>query len=772
MRKKTKDNLKEIDEKLKYIGLDLNNIPEFLYNYEPLKYKPPRGYNVSEYIVYKYINISDIQILITPTDRLEDVTKKYDLASPLFTYFEQKDEEDIEKYNTFLNMIKLLSLEKLKEVEKEQEILNKKIPYQLSYKNNYIWQIYYSDITNKYFMLASTKEMNNTGLFYLLKKQIENRNSRKKEYIYAPISYAEYSGQYLSKSQISDLENYLWYFTKDWPKVYELYDKKGGLKLKIIGYTNVYEKVKSIYSLEFKNRENALEFYKLLKALFILSTGLPEDYNFSTKISDKGLIEFYFGEKKIEYLNLSKFINEQVFNKHDEINKRKIDLVELKNKIKDLKETSEKQTEEYLLKQKQIATFLECKKTFLGKLKYYFGSRKSKNKPEVFKVKPKEEKKEEKVEKEEEQIVKKEQYTIEDLIEICGKLDKENQEIKNLKLDIKALELKVVNMKSKIKNANIYINEIEMHKRSIFEFWKFSNKDELPSLNEGEEEEEKHKEKIGKTFSFEEDIEDLGQKMDEIQRRKLSKNETDAIFSAKQVLETIKVLNEKNSNDLSKEDLAIIEKQFNKLEHDYENNIEVINVKDFDIFGGMSEDKTKIKEINNKKHREVEKDKYKILNITPNTELSIYIDNLRNYINLIKESLQKISTHIEIPVYLVENKEIDLKGIDIFNINPKDEIYSKIKQNEGTKNVFLYKINMKENSSMIFFTNIMFYDNFNKTLPMGMDLSSNVLLDLSKFELNANTEGAFNVNYLEDEFTNKVIKVNYNEYEINEITKE
>ena len=79
---------------------------------------------------------------------------------------------------------------------------------------------------------------------------------------------------------------------------------------------------------------------------------------------------------------------------------------------------------------------------------------------------------------------------------------------------------------------------------------------------------------------------------------------------------------------------------------------------------------------------------------------------------------------------------------------------------------------MKENSSMIFFTNIMFYDNFNKTLPMGMDLSSNVLLDLSKFELNANTEGAFNVNYLEDEFTNKVIKVNYNEYEINEITKE
>ena len=415
---------------------------------------------------------------------------------------------------------------------------------------------------------------------------------------------------------------------------------------------------------------------------------------------------------------------------------------------------------------------MECKKTFLGKLKYYFGGRKSKNKSEVFKVKPKEEKKENKIEVKEEQIIKKEQYTIEDLIGICGKLDKENQEIKNLKLDIKALELKAINMKSKIKNANIYINEIEMHKRSIFEFWKFSNKDELPSLNEGEEEGEKLKEKIGKKFSFEEDIEEFGQKMDELQRRKLSKNETDAVFSTKQVLETIKILNKKNSNDLNKEDMAIIEKQLNKLEHDFENNIEVINVKDFDIFGGMSEDKTKIKEIKNKKHREIEKDKYKILNISSNTELSIYIDNLIKYINLIKESLQKISTPIELPIYLAKNDEIDLNGFNIFNPNPKEEIYSKIKENEGIKNIFLYKINMKENSSMLFFTNIMFYDNFNKTLPIGMDLSSNVLIDLDRFELNINNKGDFYVNYLEDEFTNKVIKINFAEYEINEVAKE
>ena len=49
-------------------------------------------------------------------------------------------------------------------------------------------------------------------------------------------------------------------------------------------------------------------------------------------------------------------------------------------------------------------------------------------------------------------------------------------------MDNSALELKNVNLERKIKNANIYLNEIELHKKSIFEFWKFTNKDELPSL--------------------------------------------------------------------------------------------------------------------------------------------------------------------------------------------------------------------------------------------------------------------------------------------------
>ena len=36
---------------------------------------------------------------------------------------------------------------------------------------------------------------------------------------------------------------------------------------------------------------------------------------------------------------------------------------------------------------------------------------------------------------------------------------------------------------------------------------------------------------------------------------------------------------------------------------------------------------------------------------------------------------------------------------------------------------------------LIFYTNIMFYDNKNKTLPLGMDLSTDTLINIQNFEL-------------------------------------
>ena len=99
-------------------------------------------------------------------------------------------------------------------------------------------------------------------------------------------------------------------------------------------------------------------------------------------------------------------------------------------------------------------------------------------------------------------------------------------------MDINALKLKKRNMEKKIQNATNFIAEIDNHKKSIFEFWKYSNKDEMAVLPEGEQEEVNVIRKIEKTFNYEEDIEEFGKKLDKIQRNNLSKEDTDSVYIA------------------------------------------------------------------------------------------------------------------------------------------------------------------------------------------------------------------------------------------------
>ena len=63
------------------------------------------------------------------------------------------------------------------------------------------------------------------------------------------------------------------------------------------------------------------------------------------------------------------------------------------------------------------------------------------------------------------------------------------------------------NIDKKLKNATEFLEEIDEHKKSIFEFWKYANKDESKMLAEGEvEEEETTSTGLRKTFDYEEDI--------------------------------------------------------------------------------------------------------------------------------------------------------------------------------------------------------------------------------------------------------------------------
>ena len=93
MPKNTNEN--DIEMKLKYIGLDLENMPSFLKDSKEIDYRPIKVNEENTYKVYKYIPISNIEILLTPTNRLNTIKEKYTKASRLITYLNPKEENDI-----------------------------------------------------------------------------------------------------------------------------------------------------------------------------------------------------------------------------------------------------------------------------------------------------------------------------------------------------------------------------------------------------------------------------------------------------------------------------------------------------------------------------------------------------------------------------------------------------------------------------------------------------------------------------------------------------
>ena len=765
-----KEKVEGIAEKLEYIGLDLENIPENFQNFEPLEFRVSRFYEDKKYRQYRYIPVKDIQILLSPTNRLDDLQEKYKKARPLYEYLDNEKEENLLKYTTFLNMLKNVNIEDIKRVEKEQNNLNKEIPFKVKYQGNYLWQIYYSENTDKYFMIVPTEDTDYSTFFYLLKKQIENKRTSK---IFVPVSNVKYTNTYLKKAEFEDLENYLWLFTKDWPSIYEVFDKKENLTIKIIGETNVYEKIKTSYKIELKTLKEANEFYKLVKVLFILQSELPHYYNFLTNINDEGSLEFYLKDQKIEYKYLTSFIREQY--KLGLKNKKEIKskIRAYKKRLEELKQISVMQEMEYLAKEKQISTFLECKKSFFGKVKYFFkySKKNTKNKKEV----------NQEVEEKDTEVINqiaqvktesttskkkipiKKVYTLEELVTSYKELEELENRMKNLLMDINALKLKNKNMEKKIENATKFIEEIDSHKKSIFEFWKYSNKDEIDVLPEGEQEEVNIIKKIEKTFDYEEDIEAFGKKLDRMQRKNLSKEETDNIYIATTNL--IQVLNKIKTNNVGPED---IEKSLKEMKKEAQEEKALLE-DEYDIFGNLVEDNTKIRKINNKKHRELPKDKFNILDITRNTKQIGYKLTLQAVIQNILKSLEKSVIPDSLPIYkAVIDEKLDNKKINVFNINPENEMKKAI--NEDGNKINLYKINIKEKTNGIGFTNIIFYDNQNKTLPVGMDLSTEMIIDTSKLHLNLVYKNSFKVIEFEDEkddFSDiKIKNVDVYEYDV------
>ena len=730
MPRKKKINLdNKLQEKLDYLELDLDKLPKNLKEYTDINFRTIKGYDEKKYKQYRFINVEDIEILLSPTNRVDSIKEKYEEALPLAYYLDNKNEENFANHTKFLQLLDRVSIYDIEKVEEEQKKISKNIPFKIKYTGNYLWQIYYSKTSEKYFMIVPTEDSDYSTFFYLLKKKIENKPNEK---IFVPISLVDYDGKILPKDEIKDIENYLWLFTKDYPLIYEMWNKKDEESLNIIGETEIYDNIKTLYKIQLSTPKEALKFYKFLKALFILQTEIPHHYKFDTNIDKNAGLEFYYENTKIEYEILPEFIYEQYLKSISLKNKAQSDFEELNNKIIKLQIESEELTREYSQKEKQITTYLECKKTFFGKVKYFFKfGKKSKTKEKDIisentdtAIKKKRPSKKEKFKLEEKN------YTLFELEESFKELEEQEEKNKNLVMDINALKLKNKNLKKKIENATNYIEEINKHKKSIFEFWRYSNKDAVATLSEGEEEEINVK-KIEKIFNFENDFEDFGYEADKLQRNKFTDDELDSAFIA-----STNILPLLNRMKLKIAENKEISEELKELKVEKEKHDEInIEDEDFNIFGKIKQTSNKERTLGNKVHRELPRDKYEILEIKKGLKGIELKRNLEKTLKNLKSAFEKNELNEDMYVYKATSEKIELDTMQTVSLDGKDEIEKFIKEQNEINKIYLYKIKLPKGTNYIAYTNIIFFDNKNMTLPIGMNLSNQILIDLSNLDL-------------------------------------
>ena len=748
-----KDTKEELLSKLEYLGLNTDEIPEYLKDFSPISFNLSRlNNNDRDHRVFQFVPIDKIQILLTPTLRNDEIKDKYSKAVPLGRFFNPTgNEEDIERYATLLKIFSKLSIADVENVAIVQKKLEKTEPFRVKYNKDHLWQIYYSEATDSYFMLVCTKEETFAEFFYLLKKKIafaENKRAKVVPKIFVPINYVNYSGEFLTRDEITDIENYLWLFTKNWPLIFEVYDKNRKMSLQIIGDTYVYNNVKSTYKMKLTNPEEAIKFYKLLKALFIMQTEIKDHFEFTTKIDSKNGLELYMGKIRITYDSLEDFIKSEYLIALEEMKSQDENYKELAQKLTKLQKKANEKEKEYLEKQKEISTYLEYKKTFFGKVKFFLkGTKVTKNKETVEEKIAKDsalekEEKETKISNIEPFLKEKKYYTLEDLVTIYHVKEKNDRQIKNIMQDIKAIELKIENLTSKVKNAKLYINEIDKHRKSIFDFWKFANKDEKLALEKGDTtEKEQDMSPIKKAFDFEMDFEKLGIEIDRLQRTKLSKEELDSLFIAKTNL--LYILNMLRLNEMDKNALELA---LYSLKEEFNKNRLYIESETFDIFGNVENDSRKLKYIGSRSHRENEKIKFKILNINKKIDVFDFTEKLQSIVNYLQGAIPKIQSKYDMPLYKVVpiTERINEKCFDIYNIDVENELSNYQDNGEGALN--LIKINFKEGMPLLYYSNISLYDNNSQTLPEGMNLSTNVLIDCQKFDFKQISKTKFRTN--------------------------
>ena len=196
-------------------------------------------------------------------------------------------------------------------------------------------------------------------------------------------------------------------------------------------------------------------------------------------------------------------------------------------------------------------------------------------------------------------------------------------------------------------------------------------------------------------------------------------------------------------------------------------NIEADDDDNFNIFGRIAQTNNKERTIGNKTHREQPRDRVEILEVKKETRGIELKRNLEKVIKDIKNAIKKNELSEDMYVYKASSEKLEFNTIEAVSLDSEKELEEFLKQEKNIDNLYLYKIKIPKGTNYVAFTNIIFFDNKNMTLPLGMNLSNKILVDLS--EITINEEKNKNINKLQfeeddDDFSNIIIKnINLNE---------
>lgn len=802
--------ISELKDRLEYIGLDLENPSPVITEFKGLNFKASDAFAQEKNSIYMNIPISKIDILMTNHSKDEKLSVKYKDAISLNSYLIRDEElqDGVSNFLTFANILKHFNKKTVEEMAKEQEKYIKEPPFDVTYERSSRWNIYYSALDDRYFMLICTDENEFSEFIYLLKEKIalekENRNrkNKKEKYIYAPISMYASNNSYLNPEMSAELENNLWYFTDDWPITYEMYDDKYNFKMVIVGRAKIYNDLLSLYRVEFASREEAEKYFKYVKALFEIDQGTKGYISFKPSITTSGSLKFKRDNIIIEFEDIANILSveyEKIFAdllKYIKENYKKEEKIE---RLKKQKEEKEERLEDI---QNEVILFNTTTRSFFGKIRYFFKKNPFEEELEKSKKEEKEEqedsieeknnkKKKGKEDKEEEKRIKaeiekvKDKYTlkggfctIEEYINIYNEYNRVTKKYSDNIKDINALKLATKNIDKNIANAREYLKDIISNKHNIITFMKYTNKDNLRSLPEYEREKEELKKendeiedntrngntkgvrKLSGTFDLDLDFLSFGINIDKRQREILSKEEIASVFlTTEGMLKEINVIKEKEEEtDFGKD---ILLNSLKDLDSEFAKKVD--NSETFDIFGETNTEN--VRYMKDRSFRETDRDKFKVLKYIKELSYDDYIVKLKEVEENISNGISKITTDTCMKVYKIAPWSGDLKQkqYDVYNLDLENEVFNLKGEDSNYK---LFVLNLNESANAIFYSNIFFYNNSNNTLPLGLDISSQLLLDMKRLNMiPTKKEKVKIVRKIEGEF--KILNIDIYEYVMN-----